>query len=203
MESGERSSAGQPELRARSASRCRRSHPPRPPRSLPPFIPSPRPYPVGRPARPAHCPRGVPNYPSAPSLPRATHRLYNLLLFLSRPGAWHGEPLPDARGPTPLFVPRLHLLPFPPSSNSYSNSHALSLHSGASGSAPATFHPVPKVRARHSCPHHGTVRLARASLHPGRTQRRVAGCRPQVEKLLGSATSLRVKRLQQERCPHA
>lgn len=200
MESQERSSAGQPEPRARSASR-RRSHPPRPPRSLPPFLPSPSPCPVGQPGRPAHCPQGAPSYWSPPSLPWATHCLYNLHL-LSPAGAWHRGPLPDARGPAPLFVPRL-LLRLPPSSNSYSNSHALSFHLRAPGSAPATVHPVAKVRARPSCPHHGTVRHARASLHRGHTQRCVVGCRAQVEKLLGSATSLRVKRFQQERCPHA
>lgn len=202
VESGERISAGQPEPRAASASR-RRSHPPRPPRRLPPSTPSPRPCPAGGQLAPLTVfaePRG---HRSAPPLHWAAHRLCTPLLLLPQPGAWHRGPLPDARGPAPLFAPRL-LLPVSSSPN-FSNSLAplTSPRLRSSRSAPATFRPVPKVGARPSCPHHGTVRLARPSLHPGRAQRRAPGCGAQVEKLLGSAASLRVKRLQQERCPYA
>lgn len=147
VEPGERTSAGQPEPRAASARR--RPHAPRPPRRLPPSLPSPRPCPAGRPARLIRCPRGAPRSPARPQLPGAAQRLHALLFLLSRPGAWHRGPLPDARGPAPLFAARLLLLLL--SSNSYSNSLALSTRepSTARPSARAGHFPsVPKVGAR-------------------------------------------------------
>lgn len=198
VEPAERTSAGQPEPRAASARR--RPRPPRPPRRLPPSPPSSRPSPAAgqlAPIAAAAEPRG---HRPAPPLPWAAHRLHVFLLLLSRPGAWHRGPLPDARGPASLFAPRLLLLLFSNSSNS------LVLRSGAPDSAPARpplSIPSQRWERVRPGPPHGTVRLARAALHPGRAQRRAAGCRAQVEKLLGSETSLRVQRLRQERCPHA
>lgn len=205
MESGERIHAGQPEPRAASASR-RRSHPPRPPRRLPPSPPSPRACPAGGQLAPLSVfaePRG-----------HRSARLRSIGPRTASPPSSSSSSFPSrAPGTGDRCLTREAQLHFSPRVSSCRSpppptSQTPSLHSRAprlrsSRPAPATFRAVPKVGARRCRPHHGTGRLARPSLHPGRAQRRAPGCRAQVEKLLGSATSLRVKRLQQERCPDA
>ena len=196
-----RTSAGQPEPRAASARR-RPSRPPRPPRRLPPSPPSPRPCPASGQPAPVAAPAEPGGHRPAPPLPWAAHRLHALLL-LPGLGAWHRGPLPDARGPAPLFAPRLLLLLLLSSSSSNSPRPQTPLASPRVRARPPLSVPSRRWERVRPGRHHGTVRLARAALHPGRAQRRAAGCRAQVEKLLGSATSLRVQRLRQERCPHA
>lgn len=200
MESGERSSAGQPEPRAASAFAA--AHTLRGPRGvchlpLLPCVPDP---PAVSPPQSLSSRSPEVTGPRLRSIGPRTASTPSSSSFPSR----HRGPLTDARGPAPLFAPRL-LLPISSSSSNFSNSLAPLTRPRLRSSrpAPATLRPVPKVGTRQSCPHHGKVRLARPSLRPGRAQRRAPGCRAQVEKLLGSAASLRVKRLQQERCSYA
>lgn len=138
-EPGERTGAGQPEQRAASARR--RPRPPRPRRRLPPS-PSPRPCPAAGRRAPSAAPRSP--EPTGPRLrsrgPRTT----------STPSSFSSSSPGRAPGTGDRCLTREAQLHFSPrvsssrcSPNSYPNSFALSLRSGAPG--PALLGPLPPL----------------------------------------------------------
>lgn len=121
---------------------------------------------------PPRSPRG--HWP-VPLLPWAAHRLHTLLLLLllPQPGAWHRGPLPDAR-PSSTFRPAsppplpLHQLQLLCSLAPLGSPRLRAPRPAPAAPFPVPSYPVPKVGERVGpCPHHGTARLARTSLHPG------------------------------------
>lgn len=157
----ERTSPGQRKPRAANARR--RRHPPRSPRRLPPFPPSPRPRLAGQPACRVRCPAEPRGHRPSPLLPWAARSLHALLLLLLPwPGAWHRGPLPDAR-PSSTFCPaspppaRLFhqlqlLLPLAPLASPRLRQPSARCRSAAS-------RPVPKVGTRppRPAPWHGSA----------------------------------------------